>query len=144
VTLLCRGIASVLGACGFALLYNSSLRTVLVVGGLALVRQRAATGTCTIAAVQLASATFVGALAVGLLASLARVAPRRATNRAHRSRHHHHGARRLCLPGGRAVCQGNVIAGLQPAFLAAFVVGAMALGLATARFVSERKWLLDS
>ncbi len=142
-TLLWRAIASVLGGCGFAILYNSSLRTVLAVGGLALVGNelRLALHDSGFA---LAPATFVGALAVGLLASFAR-------SRLHEPRI------ALTVPGiiimvpgayaFQAVVlfgQGNVLAGLQPAVLAAFVVGAMALGLATARFMSERKWLLES
>ena len=143
VALLCRGIASALGGCGFAILYNSSLRTVLAVGGLALVGNELRLALHD-SGFQLASATFVGALAVGLLASFAQ-------SRLHEPRI------ALTVPGiiimvpgayaFQAVVlfgQGNVIAGLQPAFLATFVVGAMALGLATARFVSERKWLLDS
>jgi uncharacterized membrane protein YjjP (DUF1212 family) len=143
VTLLYRALASVLGGCGFAILYNSSLRTVLAVGALALVGNELRLALHD-GRFQLASATFVGALAVGLLASLAR-------SRLHEPRI------ALTVPGIIIMVpgayafqalvlfgQGNVIAGLQPAFLAAFVVGAMALGLATARFVSERKWLLES
>ena len=36
--------------------------------------------------------------------------------------------------------QGNALGGLQAAVQAGFVVGGMALGLATARFISERQW----
>ncbi len=142
-TLLWRAIASVLGGCGFAVLYNGSLRTVLAVGALALVGNEVRLALHD-QGFQLASATFVGALAVGLLASFAQ-------SRLHEPRI------ALTVPGiiimvpgayaFQAVVlfgQGNVIAGLQPAFLAAFVVGAMALGLAAARFVSERKWLVES
>lgn len=142
-TLLWRAIASVLGGCGFAILYNSSLRTVLAVGGLALVGNelRLALHDHGLA---LASATFVGALAVGLLASFAQSRlnePRIALTVP---------GIIIMVPGAYAFQavvlfgQGNVLAGLQPAVLAAFVVGAMALGLATARFVSERKWLVES
>ena len=40
--------------------------------------------------------------------------------------------------------QGDVLGGLQAAAVAGFVVGAMALGLAAARFASERRWLRES
>jgi uncharacterized membrane protein YjjP (DUF1212 family) len=142
-TLLWRAIASAAGGCGFAILYNSSLRTVLAVGGLALLGNELRLALHD-QGFTLALATFVGALAVGLLASFA-------CSRLNEPRI------ALTVPGiiimvpgvyaFQAVVlfgQGNVIAGLQPAFLAAFVVGAMALGLATARFVSERKWLVES
>jgi hypothetical protein len=40
--------------------------------------------------------------------------------------------------------EGNVLAALQAASLGAFVVGAMALGLAAARLVSQRGWIVES
>ena len=40
--------------------------------------------------------------------------------------------------------EGNVLAALQAASLGAFVVGAMALGLAAARLVSQRGWMVES
>jgi uncharacterized membrane protein YjjP (DUF1212 family) len=143
VLLLGRAIASMLGGFGFAILYNSSLRTVLAVGGLALAGNELRLALHD-NGFQLASATFLGALAVGLLASLVRSRlrePRIALTVP---------GIIIMVPGAYAFqavvlfSRGDVIAGLQPAFLAAFVVGAMALGLATARFVSERKWILDS
>ena len=39
--------------------------------------------------------------------------------------------------------RGDVLGGLQQAVVVVFVVGAMALGLAVARFASERKWLFQ-
>ena len=39
--------------------------------------------------------------------------------------------------------QGNILAGLQAVVLVVFVVGAMAMGLAAARFVCEPEWLRD-
>jgi hypothetical protein len=36
--------------------------------------------------------------------------------------------------------RGDALGGLQAAVQAGFVVGGMALGLATARFISERRW----
>lgn len=141
--LLGRGIASVLGGCGFAILYNSSSRTMLAVGVLALAGNELRLALHD-NGFQLASATFLGALAVGLLASLARSRlgePRIALTVP---------GIIIMVPGAYAFqavvlfSRGDVIAGLQPAFLAAFVVGAMALGLATARFATERKWLIES
>ena len=96
------------------------------------------------AGVSLAAATFVGAFVVGLLASLTR-------NRLQRARIV------LTVPGIIIMVpgiyafqtvvlfdQGNVLAALQAAALGAFVVGAMAIGLAAARFVSERGWAIES
>jgi uncharacterized membrane protein YjjB (DUF3815 family) len=40
--------------------------------------------------------------------------------------------------------QGDMLAAIQAAVLGGFVVGAMALGLAAARFVSERGWIVES
>ena len=85
-------------------------------------------------------ATFAGALLVGLLASLVRGRLREPRIV-------------LTVPGiiimvpGSYVfqsvvlfSQGNALGGLQAAVQAGFVVGGMALGLATARFISERQW----
>ena len=96
------------------------------------------------AGVSLAAATFVGAFVVGLLASLTR-------NRLQRAR--------IVLtvpgiiimvPGTYAFqtvvlfAQGQMLPALQAASLGGFVVGAMAMGLAAARFASERRWLVES
>jgi uncharacterized membrane protein YjjP (DUF1212 family) len=142
-TLLLRALASVVGACGFAILFNSSWRTVLAVGGLALVGNELRLALCD-AGVTLALATFVGALTVGLLASLVR--------------HHLHEPRialtvpgiTIMVPGTYAFQtvvlfnQGDALAGLRTAVLGGFVVGAMAAGLACARFVSEPSSLVES
>ena len=40
--------------------------------------------------------------------------------------------------------QGDVLPALQAATLGVFVVGAMAVGLAAARFISARNWLVES
>jgi uncharacterized membrane protein YjjP (DUF1212 family) len=143
LTLLLRAIASFAGGCGFAILYNSSLRTVLAVGGLALVGNELRLALND-AGMTLAPATFLGALAVGLLASLG-------------DRHLHEPRIALTVPGiiimvsgtyaFRTIVlfdQGDVLAALHAAVLGGFVVGAMALGLAAARFVTERKWLVES
>jgi uncharacterized membrane protein YjjP (DUF1212 family) len=142
-TLALRALASFAGGCGFAILYNSTHRTVLAVGCLALVGNELRLAVHD-AGVQLALATFLGALAVGLLASLARPwlrEPRIALTVS---------GIIIMVPGTYAfqtvvlLDQGNVLAALQAASLGAFVVGAMALGLAAARLVSQRGWVVES
>ncbi len=141
-TLLLRAVASFVSGCGFAILYNSSPRTVLAVGGLALVGNELRL-VLHDAGMTLAPATFLGALAVGLLASLAR-------HRLHEPRI------ALTVPGIIIMVpgmyafqtivlfdQGDMLAAIRAAVLGGFVVGAMALGLAAARFVSERKWMIE-
>ena len=88
------------------------------------------------------AATFVGALVVGLLASLVRPRlrkPRMALTVP--------GiiimVPELCLQSVVLFSQGSAQGGLQAAVQAGFVVGGMALGLATARFISERKWRFE-
>ena len=71
VTLLLRAIASFAGGCGFAILYNSSWRTVLAVGCLAIVGNEIRLALFD-AGMALAPATLFGALAVGLLGSVIR------------------------------------------------------------------------
>lgn len=142
-TLLLRALTSAAGGCGFAILYNSAPRTVLAVGGLALVGNELRLALHD-AGMALPPATFVGSLAVGLLATLAR--------------HRLHAPRIaltvpgiiIMVPGTYAFQtivlfeQGDMLGALQAASLGGFVVGAMALGLAAARFVSERGWLIES
>ena len=143
VTLGLRAIASFAGGCGFAVLYNSAPRTVLAVGCLALVGNELRLALHDFG-MALPPATFLGALTVGLLASFvsAWLDEPRIT---------------LTVPGIIIMVPGtyafetvvlfnqsDVLAALQAATLGAFVVGAMALGLAAARFISERNWLVES
>src|SRR5439155_237909 len=143
LTLLLRAIASFCGGCGFAILYNSSSRTVLAVGALALVGNELRLALND-AGITLAPATVLGAFAVGLLASLAR--PRL-----------HEPRIALTVPGIIIMVpgtyafqtvvlfdQGDTLAAMQAAVLGGFVVGAMALGLAAARFVSDRGWAFET
>jgi uncharacterized membrane protein YjjB (DUF3815 family) len=138
-----RAIASFVGGYGFAILYNSTHRTVLTVGCLALVGNELRLGLHD-AGLQLALATFIGALAVGLLASVARPwlrEPRIALTVP---------GIIIMVPGTYAfqtvvlLDQGNVLAALEAASLGAFVVGAMALGLAAARLATQRGWIVES
>ena len=89
-------------------------------------------------------ATFAGALSVGLLASLVQ-------HRLHERRIEITVPSIIIMVPGSAALQsfvlftrGDTLGGLQAAVLAVFVVGAMALGLSVARFVSERKWLYEA
>ena len=138
-----RALASFAGGCGFAILYNSTPRTVVTVGCLALVGNELRLAVHD-AGMQLALATFLGALAVGLLASVTRPwlrEPRIALTVP---------GIIIMVPGTYAfqtvvlLDQGNVLAALEAASLGAFVVGAMALGLAAARLASQRGWIVES
>jgi uncharacterized membrane protein YjjP (DUF1212 family) len=142
-TLGLRALASFAGGCGFAILYNSSPRTVLAVGCLALVGNELRL-VLNDAGMALPPATFLGALAVGVLASLVRPhvhEPRIALTVA---------GIIIMVPGSYAFQtvvlfnDGAILEAMRAATLGWFVVGAMALGLATARFISERRWLVES
>ena len=137
-----RGLASFAGAGGFAILYNSSSRTVVQVGLLAVVGNSIRLALHD-AGLALPPATFVGALAVGLLASLA-------------NRWLNEPRITLTVPGvimmvpglyaieTLVLCNhGEILAALQAAVLVVFVVGAMAMGLAVARFLSQPEWLRE-
>lgn len=141
-TLALRALASLLGGFGFAALYNSSSRTVLAVGVLSLAGNdlRLALHDFGMA---LAPATFCGALAVGLLASIVQnllKEPRIVLTVP---------AIIIMTPGLYAfqtivmLNQGDVLAALKAGAMCCFVVGAMAMGLAAARFVTERRWLVE-
>lgn len=140
--LLLRAVATTIGACGFAILYNSPWRTVLTVGVLALLGNDLRLGLHD-AGMALPIATFIGALAVGLLASLSPVRG--------------HGPRiALTVPGiilmvpGTPLYtalidfgQGDVVSALEPLVTAVFIIGAMTVGLLTARLLTDRAWLYD-
>jgi uncharacterized membrane protein YjjP (DUF1212 family)/uncharacterized membrane protein YjjB (DUF3815 family) len=142
LTLLLRAVASFAGGCGFAILYNSSQRTVLVVGCLALLGNELRLWLHDVG-MQLPPATFLGALLVGLLASLVRSGM---------------GVPRIVLtvpsiiimtPGIYAFHtvvffnQGDMLSAIEAGGTCGFIVGAMALGLAAARFISDRKWMIE-
>jgi uncharacterized membrane protein YjjP (DUF1212 family) len=142
LTLALRALASLLAGFGFAALYNSSTRTVLAVGILSLLGNELRLVLHDLG-MPLPPATFFGALTVGLLASLAEARLREP---------------RISLtvpsiiimtPGLYAfqtivmLNQGQVLTALQAGANFCFVVGAMAMGLAAARFVTERRWLVE-
>jgi uncharacterized membrane protein YjjB (DUF3815 family) len=140
--LLPRAAATFIGACGFAILYNSTWRTVWAVGLLALVGNEIKFGLND-AGMALASATFIGALMVGLMSTAAR-------------RFVHEPRIALSVPGivimvpGTSAYQalihfeqGDISGALANAVPGGFVVGAMAIGLAAARLLTDRAYLYD-
>lgn len=142
VTLLWRAAANFAGGCGFALLYNSPWRTVLVVGVLSLIGNELRLALHD-AGLALPPATFLGALAVGLLASLA-------GHLLHQPRITFTVPAIIIMTPGiyafRTIVllnQGDVLPALEAAAVCGFVVGGMALGLVAARFISERHWLVE-
>jgi uncharacterized membrane protein YjjP (DUF1212 family) len=142
-TLALRALASLLAGFGFAALYNSSTRTVLAVGILSLLGNDLRLVLHDFG-MPLPPATFLGALAVGLLASLAetRLQEPRITLTVP--------SIIIMTPGLYAfqtivmLNQGDVLPALQAGANFCFVVGAMAMGLAAARFMTERRWLVES
>jgi uncharacterized membrane protein YjjP (DUF1212 family) len=142
VPVLWRAVASFAGGCGFAILYNSSARTVLAVGLLSLLGNDLRLVLHDLG-MALPPATFFGAFSVGLLASLAR-----ATLRDPRIA--------LTVPGIIIMTpgiyafqtivllnQGDILAAIQAGAVCCFIVGGMAMGLAAARFISERRWIIE-
>jgi len=134
--LLLRAVASFIGGWGFAILFNSPARAALVVGVLSLVSNDLRL-VLRDAGMMAAPAAFIGALTVGLLASL--VASRLDVPRL-----------ALAVPGiiimvpGIPAFQaivlfnrGEMLEALQAASLCGFVTGALGIGLATARVLTE-------
>ena len=135
--LLLRAIASFIGGWGFAILFNSSARTALVVGVLALVANDLRLILRDVG-MMAAPAAFIAALAVGLMASLV---------------HRRLDVPRMALtvpgiiimipgiPAFQAIVllnRGEMLDALQAASVCGFVTGALGIGLATARFLTER------
>ena len=135
-------LASFCGGCGFAILYNGTWRNVLYVGVIAIIGNVIRLSLFD-TGLRLPLATFIGALAVGLSASFigrwikeARVA--------------------LTVPGVIIMVpgvylfetlvylnRGEILKGLAAGALVGFVVGAIAFGLAAARFISQPQWLRE-
>jgi len=132
-----RALASFAGGCGFAMLFNSTRRAVLAVGLLALAANELRL-LLHDGGMNLAPATFLATLAVGLVASLVRrrlKEPRIAITVP---------SIIIMVPGfyGFAAIvlfyQGRVLEALQAMAPFAFVTGAMAMGLAAARILTRR------
>ena len=143
LTLALRALASLLAGFGFAALYNSSARILLAVGVLSLLGNELRLALHDLG-MPLPPATFLGALLVGLLASLVEARlhePRIAVTVP---------SIIIMTPGLYAfqtivmLNQGEVLTAMQAAANFCFVVGAMAMGLAAARFMTERRWLVES
>ncbi len=138
-----RAVVTFAGGCGFAVLYNSPWRTVLAVGVLAAAGNELRLGLQDAGLTQ-PEATLLGVLLVGLLASPAQTHLRepRITFTVP--------AIVIMVPGAPLFqslvlfSRGDALGGLQAAVTASFAIGAMALGLALARFATERKWLFES
>lgn len=143
LTLALRALASLLAGFGFATLYNSSTRVVLAVGVLSLLGNELRLALHDLG-MPLPPATFLGALLVGLLASLVEA-------RLHEPRIAVTVPSIIIMTPGLFVFQtivmlnqGDVLTALQAGANFCFVVGAMAMGLAAARFMTERRWLAES
>jgi uncharacterized membrane protein YjjP (DUF1212 family) len=138
LTQLLRAIASFVAGAGFAMLFNSSARTIFAVGLLAV----GANGLRLMlhdAGMTLASAAFFGSLAVGLVALFADQRfnlPRLAVSVP---------AIIIMVPGLYAFetivlfNRGQVFEALQACAACGFIIGALAMGLATARFFSRSR-----
>jgi uncharacterized membrane protein YjjP (DUF1212 family) len=142
LTIFWWAVASFCGGCGLAILYNGTWRNVLYVGVIALIGNEVRLLLHDSGA-PLPLATFLGALAVGLSASIAgrwikeaRVAltvP----------------AVVMMVPGLYALetlvyfDRGEILKGLSAGVLVGFVVGSIAFGLAAARFISQPEWLRE-
>jgi uncharacterized membrane protein YjjP (DUF1212 family) len=135
-------IASFCGGCGLAILYNGTWRNVLYVGVIALVGNEVRL-LLHDRGVQLPLATFLGALTVGLTASLAG----RWINEARVALTVP--AVVMMVPGLYALetlvyfDRGEILQGLSAGVLVGFVVGSIAFGLAAARFISQPEWLRE-
>ena len=136
LTMLLKGVASFAGGYGFALLYNSPARTALAVGLLALAANEFRLMLVD-AGMALAPATFFGALAIGLVALLLdrRLNVPRITITVP--------SIIIMVPGVYAFetivffNRGQMLEALQTLASCSFVIGAMAMGLATPRFFSK-------
>jgi uncharacterized membrane protein YjjB (DUF3815 family) len=142
MTLLWRAVACFAGGCGYGILFNNPLRTVFIVGALSMLGNEARLALHDLG-MALPPATFFGALAVGLLASLVREplhVPRIALTVP---------SIIMMTPGLYAfqtivfLNQGKVLEAIGAGTVCCFAVGAMAMGLVAARFITERQWLFE-
>ncbi|HEX6609572.1 MAG TPA: threonine/serine exporter family protein, partial [Hyphomicrobiaceae bacterium] len=142
MAVLWRAVACFAGGCGYGILFNNPLRTVLVVALLTLVGNEIRLALHDLGS-GLPSATFFGALAVGLGASLVREplhVPRIALTVP---------SIIMMTPGLYAfqtivfLNQGKVTDAIAAGAVCCFAVGAMAMGLIAARFITERQWRFE-
>jgi uncharacterized membrane protein YjjP (DUF1212 family) len=142
MTLLWRAVACFAGGCGYGILFNNPRRTILVVAVLTLVGNELRLALHDLG-FGLPSATFCGALAVGLGASLVRGplhVPRIALTVP---------SIIMMTPGLYAfqtivfLNQDRVTDAIAAGAVCCFAVGAMAMGLIAARFVTESRWRFE-
>jgi uncharacterized membrane protein YjjP (DUF1212 family) len=134
VKLLLRAIASFAAGCAFAMLFNSPPRTVLAAGMLALVANDLRLALIDMG-IMLAPSAFVAALTIGLVAILAEqrfdVSPMAVAV----------SPTVIMVPGLYAYemivlfNRGQMLEALQASAVCGFVIGALAMGLAAARFL---------
>ncbi len=139
VAMLGRALACFAGGYGYGILFNNPRRTVFAVALLSMIGNEVRLGLHDLG-LALPQATFFGALAVGLGASLVR-------GRLH--------APRIALtvpsiimmtPGLFAfqtvvfLNQGKALSAIEAAATCGFAVGGMAMGLVVSRFLTERQW----
>jgi uncharacterized membrane protein YjjB (DUF3815 family) len=135
-------VASFCGASGLAILYNGTWRNVLYVGVIALIGNELRL-LVHHAGAPLPLATFFGALAVGLTASVAGrwINEARVTLTVP--------AVVMMVPGVSALetlvyfDRGEIVSGLAAGVLVGFIIGSIAFGLAAARFISQPEWLRE-
>ncbi|HET9718403.1 MAG TPA: threonine/serine exporter family protein [Pseudolabrys sp.] len=136
LALLLRAVASFVAGCAFAMLFNSSVRTALAAGLLAMFANSLRLAL-TDMGMMLGPAAFLAALAIGLVAVLADrlySVPRIAMTVAPTV---------IMMPGVYAFemivlfNRGQMVEALQASASCGFVIGALAMGLATARFFSN-------
>jgi uncharacterized membrane protein YjjB (DUF3815 family) len=142
MTLLWRAVACFAGGVGYGILFNNPPRTVLVVAVLSMVGNEVRLALHDLG-LGLPQATFFGALAVGLGASLVRESlhvPRIALTVP---------SIIMMTPGLYAfqtivfLNQGRVTDAIAAGTVCGFAVGAMAMGLIAARFATERRWRFE-
>ena len=142
LTIFWWAVASFCGGCGLAVLYNGTWRNVLCVGAIALIGNELRLLLYD-SGVPLSLATFLGALAMGLTASIAG----RWINEARMALTVP--AAVMMVPGLYALetlvyfDRGEILQGLSAGVLVGFVVGSIAFGLAAARFISQPEWLRE-
>ena len=142
MTIFWWAVASFCGGCGLAILYNGTWRNVLYVGAIALIGNELRLLLYD-HGVPLPLATFLGALAVGLAASIAGrwIKEARVSLTVP--------ATVMMVPGLYALetlvyfDRGEILQGLSAGVLVGFVVGSIAFGLAAARFISQPEWLRE-
>jgi uncharacterized membrane protein YjjB (DUF3815 family) len=143
LTIFWWAVASFCGGCGFAILYNGTRQNVLYVGVIALIGNEVRLLLLYSGVLPLPLATFLGALAVGLTASLAgrRIKEARVALTVP--------AVVIMVPGLYALetlvyfDRGEILEGLSAGVSVGFVVGSIAFGLAAARFITQPEWLRE-